>query len=167
MANLLIVRHAIALEREEWNLRGRSDFDRPLSERGERKFKKALAGLKKIILKIDTVYSSELVRARETAEILSESYGLKTTIDVSYNHGKLPRDMLTHLSKLLAGKNDQTIAVVGHEPELCVIIHLITGLSFEDAYLKKGGMAYISNFPEAPKLQWLKRPKELRALGFS
>lgn len=165
MADILFVRHAIALEREEWNQRGRSDFERPLTERGVRKFQQALAGLKTIVERVDVIYSSELVRAKDTANMMGKTYKLPIKCDPHFNHGQLPRKMLEHLKEKVAANPTQTIAIVGHEPELCIMLHLVCGIELEAAYLKKGGVAWVRGFPERTRLEWIKRPKELRALA--
>lgn len=165
MADILFVRHAIALEREEWNQRGRSDFERPLTERGVRKFQKALIGLQGLVKRIDVIYSSELVRAKETANLMGKAYHMPIKCDAHFNHGQLPRKMLEYLKEKVAQAPNQTIAIVGHEPELCIMLHLVSGIELEAAYLKKGGVAWVRDFPERTRLEWIKRPKELRTLA--
>src|SRR5690348_174269 len=66
---VILVRHAIAFERDR--ARWRDDGERPLSPEGKRKFRKAVAGLMKLVPKVDVVLTSPLVRTRQTAEILS------------------------------------------------------------------------------------------------
>src|ERR1700693_4957640 len=70
---LLIVRHAIALERdrERW----RDDGVRPLSPAGIKQSRKAAAGLKEFSRAPDRVLTSPLVRARQTAQILTDVAG--------------------------------------------------------------------------------------------
>src|SRR5258707_15872816 len=70
---LLIVRHAIAFERDRH--RWRDDGARPLSPAGVRRARKAAAGLKEIIKAPDLVLTSPLVRARQTAQILTDVAG--------------------------------------------------------------------------------------------
>ena len=43
--NFLVIRHAIAEDREAWALTGVSDDERPLTEAGRRKMKRAVRGL--------------------------------------------------------------------------------------------------------------------------
>src|SRR5690349_19829203 len=66
---LILVRHAIAFERDR--ARWRDDGERPLSPEGKRKFRKAVAGLMKIVPKVDAVLTSPLARTRQTADILT------------------------------------------------------------------------------------------------
>ena len=71
--DLLIVRHAIAFERD--SRRWRDDGERPLSPEGMVRARKAAAGLKNIAERPQCVLSSPLVRARQTAAILTEFAG--------------------------------------------------------------------------------------------
>ncbi len=75
MTTLLLVRHGVT----DWNLAGRwqGHSDTPLNERGReqaRELAKQLDG-------VDVVYSSDLERARETAEILAEELGAEVHLD--------------------------------------------------------------------------------------
>src|ERR1700676_1190153 len=71
--DLLIVRHAIAFERDRH--RWRDDGARPLSPAGIRRARKAAAGLKEFTKAPDRVLTSPLVRARQTAQILTDIAG--------------------------------------------------------------------------------------------
>ncbi|HET9361040.1 MAG TPA: phosphoglycerate mutase family protein, partial [Vicinamibacterales bacterium] len=65
---LYLVRHAIAAERgEAWP----DDDTRPLTERGIARFKEGVAGLGRLDAVIDEILTSPLVRARQTADLLS------------------------------------------------------------------------------------------------
>ena len=60
---LYIVRHAIAAERgSEWP----DDTKRPLTERGINRFKEVVKGLRRLDITVDEVFTSPLVRARQT-----------------------------------------------------------------------------------------------------
>src|SRR5919108_1086248 len=65
-----LVRHAIAYNRdpEAWP----SDRDRPLTDAGVKKFRRAARGLQQFVPEVDTVLSSRLTRAWQTAGILME-----------------------------------------------------------------------------------------------
>lgn len=77
MTTLLLVRHG----ETDWNADGRlqGQTDRPLSDFGRnqaRKLAEELAGEP-----LEAIYSSDLVRARETAEIVGERLGLPVVLD--------------------------------------------------------------------------------------
>ena len=67
---LLLVRHAIAEERDD--KRWPSDADRPLTQRGMRRFRSAAAGLGTLVPEVDRLLTSPFVRAHQTATILED-----------------------------------------------------------------------------------------------
>lgn len=76
MTELLLVRHG----ETDWNFVGRwqGNSDTPLNDAG-REQARALADT---LERVDAIYSSDLARARETAEILAERLGLPVHLDV-------------------------------------------------------------------------------------
>ena len=77
MTTLLLVRHG----ETDWNAEGRlqGQTDRPLSAYGRRQAKELAGELADE--EFDAVYSSDLARARETAEIVGERLGLPVVLD--------------------------------------------------------------------------------------
>ena len=71
--DLLIVRHAIAFDRD--HRRWREDAARPLSPAGIRRARKAAAGLKKLTARPQRLLTSPLLRAKQTAQILTDVAG--------------------------------------------------------------------------------------------
>src|SRR6478735_1378733 len=78
MTTLLLVRHG----ETDWNAEGRlqGHTDRPLSDYGRRQAQELAGELEDEELK--AIYSSDLVRARGTAEIVGERLGLPVVLDV-------------------------------------------------------------------------------------
>lgn len=77
MATLLLVRHG----ETDWNAEGRlqGHTDRPLNDYGRRQAQalaEQLAGAR-----VDAIYTSDLARARETAEIVAARLGLPVAVD--------------------------------------------------------------------------------------
>lgn len=161
MKQILLVRHAIAFDRDEW---AGHDFDRPLTEKGIEKFSRSLPGLKKLCPDISAVYSSGLLRALQTAQLLADAYSLEIIKDPGLNHGNLPREIEKFIERAMK-KREGVVAFVGHEPELCLLLSLITPLELEDCYFKKGGMALLELESGSYKLLWKKKGKELRQIN--
>jgi broad specificity phosphatase PhoE len=82
MTALLLVRHG----ETDWNAEGRlqGHTDRPLSDYGRRQARELGDRLKNEELQdgaLEAIYSSDLARARETAEIVGERLGLPVVLD--------------------------------------------------------------------------------------
>ena len=82
MTTLLLVRHG----ETDWNAEGRlqGHTDRPLSDFGRRQARRLGDQLKSEELEgegLQAIYSSDLARARETAEIVGERLGLPVELD--------------------------------------------------------------------------------------
>ena len=77
MTTLLLVRHG----ETDWNAEGRlqGHTDRPLSDFGRRQAHELAEELDGE--ELEAIYSSDLARARETAEIVGRKLGLPTVLD--------------------------------------------------------------------------------------
>lgn len=129
---ILFVRHAIAMSREEFT--GADDLDRPLTDIGRKKARRAFQGLVRFYGSPDRILHSEASRAVETAEILSEisDAPMKQTGELN------PGAELSRLLSLLDehGKSSESLAIVGHEPDLSEFVSgLIQVHTGDPAYL--------------------------------
>jgi len=163
--DLLIVRHAIAFDRDR--NRWRDDADRPLSPAGIRRARKAAAGLKKLTARPGRVLTSPLVRARQTARILTDVAGWPPADEVSELS---PGEPALAVLELLSRERAQLTAVVGHQPELGHLLGacLLGGGGLLPIEMKKNAVACVS-FTGRPRaghaaLTWLATPRMLRAL---
>jgi phosphohistidine phosphatase len=160
---LYIVRHASAVPH---GTPGIAEDDRPLTEDGITKMKKATAGLRELGVAPDIILSSPLPRARQTAEILQAVYGQKTPLLLvqalapSGNRSEVYREIRNH-------KDADSLMLVGHQPSLGEIAGEIAWGSPEHyVELKKGGacaleLEEIRNIPKGTLL-WLLTPSILR-----
>lgn len=163
--DLLIVRHAIAFDRDR--NRWRDDADRPLSPAGIRCARKAAAGLKKLTARPGRVLTSPLVRARQTARILTDVAGWPPADEVPELS---PGEPALAVLELLSRERAQLTAVVGHQPELGHLLGacLLGGGGLLPIEMKKNAVACVS-FTGRPRaghaaLTWLATPRMLRAL---
>jgi phosphohistidine phosphatase len=163
---LLIVRHAIAYERDlqRWS----DDGARPLSPGGIRRARKAAAGLKRFGKAPDRLWTSPLVRARQTAQILTDIAGWPQAEEASeLSPGEPAAAVLT----LLGRHHSRRVAVVGHQPglgDLLTLCLLGSGKSLP-VEIKKNAILCVS-FEGSPRaghaaLEWLATPRMLRGLG--
>jgi phosphohistidine phosphatase len=160
---LLIIRHAIAFERDHH--RWADDGARPLSPSGVRRSRKAAAGLKELCKVPDRLLTSPLVRARQTAKILTEVAGWPPAeIAPELTPGEGAVAVLT-----LLGKNSsKRIAIVGHQPDLSALLTACLVKDGSDApiEMKKNAVACLSFEGKVragrAALKWLAPPRMLR-----
>jgi len=162
--DIYIVRHAIAADRgEEWP----DDTKRPLTDTGITRFKEAVSGLAWLDVEIDEIFTSPLVRAKQTATILAHGLGNKTSVKTleALAPGHSPRQVMNELSGMA---KRHRIALVGHEPGLGELAAHLLGSSRALPF-KKGGVCYIAiqglTSRRPGELGWFLPPKVLRRLA--
>lgn len=164
---LLLIRHATAQEREDFERTGKDDRQRPLTDEGRKKMKQNARGLKTLVPGIDLLATSPLTRAAQTAAILDSVYGDLEEVEIEeLTPEASPEDFLRWLRLQKAG----TVAAVGHEPSLSLILSwLLTGNERRLFSFRKGGAALLE-FPDEPApgtatLLWSLTPSQLRRLA--
>jgi phosphohistidine phosphatase len=163
---LLVIRHAIAVDREEFAATGEPDERRPLTRKGRRRMRRAARGLCRLVPHLDVIATSPLTRALETARIVTRAYGTKhppATVDALAPDAPFEdiRDWLR------ARPANATVAIVGHEPHLSTLVAwLLTGRERALFELTKGGaclLAFDDDVAESKgRLCWLARAGHLR-----
>jgi phosphohistidine phosphatase len=158
---LYLVRHAIAADRgSEWP----DDTKRPLTERGMNRFQDAVKGLRRLDVVVDEIFTSPLVRAKQTAEILAAGLDGKPPIKLldALAPGHTPASVMTHLARVAKRRR---IALVGHEPDLGELAAHLIGAGRALAF-KKGGVCRIDlgslTSKRAASLTWFLPPNVLR-----
>jgi phosphohistidine phosphatase len=150
------VRHGIAEEPETFE---GSDAERPLTDKGRRKMAAIGSGLADRQVKPDTILTSPLVRARQTAEIVAKALGGCSVDDdrrlASFDDHGLGTILKDHADA-------DSLMLVGHEPAMSAVIgHAIGDGRVE---MKKGAVACVEfRDPASPRgeLLWLAPPKIL------
>lgn len=161
MTELYIIRHGIAAEAQYLE----TDEMRPLTKEGERKTKKIAKRLAKFELNFDVIFTSPLVRARQTAEILQD-VGLGHQIRES--PALAPNgDIHQWLAQLAQFSDSTCVSIVGHQPDLGNWAELLVwGEVKGNIVLKKAGIIGIA-LPESDSpighssLFWLTPPRFL------
>lgn len=161
--DLLILRHGEAGRRSL----SPGDSKRPLTAEGRQEVADLSNGLKSLKIKLDGVFTSPLLRAKQTAEIVAKS--LKYTAEIQELDSLKPEgNRLEFYSVLSKLKHDSTILVVGHEPYLSEMIGEAISQSGCRINLKKAGLARIKVVTTLPKikgeLRWLFTPKHLKKI---
>lgn len=167
--NLLLVRHAIAEEKEDFALTGKDDRLRPLTVEGRKKMKQNARGLCRLVPDIDLLATSPLTRAAQTAAILDSVYGGLREVEIAeLEPGAEPDAFLRWLRRQKAA----TVAAVGHEPGMSRLLsHLVTATDRKLFAFRKGG-ACLLELPSGRRaasgsatLLWALTPSQLRGLA--
>ena len=153
---LWLLRHGEAVPHES-----KPDFDRELTARGQRQSIAAGEALARLGLEFAGCYTSPLVRARETAELASET--LNVTPELRDDVGKgFDLDVVREL--LAAHDDGDRVLVVGHNPAFEQVVLDLTGARVD---FKKGGLAAVRMSGARGELMALLRPRELESLALS
>ena len=164
---LYLVRHGSAVP---YGTEGATcDADRPLTPKGAKRFRACVSGLARLGVTLDEVWTSPLLRARQTADILAEELAVAEPARVvDFLQPKAPFDPLTE--ELQNHLEQAGIALVGHEPDLGELAtYLFTGTRSASFRFKKGGIACIEVYDICPpihcQLRWLLTPKQMLAIA--
>lgn len=157
ITEVYFIRHGIAAARES----GVDDESRPLTSKGTNKTTRIAERLGHLGLQFDTLLTSPLIRARQTADILND-VGLASHLEEFSPlrpDGTLS-EWLTWLSHWQSAQASppatSTVALVGHEPNLSEWAQrLVTGQIQSQWTLKKAGII------------GLRVPKAQQAIGHS
>ena len=141
---IYIVRHGIA----EAVAPDGSDESRSLTEEGKKKMKEAAEGFAKLERKPQHIFSSPLVRARQTAEILGTALKMKVEEMKELAPAQTPKEVCERLRQL---KKAESVMLVGHEPNCSELAsHLLLGSGGLNLEFKKGGICLIETRDALP-----------------
>ena len=164
---LLVIRHAIAEDREVWARGGRGDGQRPLTPRGIQRMERGALGLRGLVGKIDVLATSPLVRAAQTAEIVAAALGGPTPVPLRSLAGGSQQEILDWLREQ---DNSGVIAIVGHEPDLGELVSWLLSDCIHGFVELKKGAACLLEFPGrvaqgGAQLRWSLPPRVLREMA--
>lgn len=164
---ILIIRHAIAEDRELFARTGQSDDLRPLTDKGRTRLKQAGIGLARLT-GIDLLAHSPLTRARQSAELLKQSFPSAELVEIPELAPDAGPEAVAHWLGFVSAQ--ATVALVGHEPDLGMLVAwLTTGAAQPYMHLKKAGAVMlecnVKPGPGAARLSWALPPRALRLLG--
>jgi phosphohistidine phosphatase len=169
---LILLRHGIAADLRDTPPRadGRptTDADRPLTERGRRRLKRAARGLRRLGVRPDRILHSGLVRARETAERIVAGLDVDAPEFVEIS-ALVPEADPADFFKLLPSLAAEQLLCVAHAPILDRILALACGVKGRlFSALGKAG-AVCLELPDsgraAGRVVWFLPPKLLRRFG--
>jgi phosphohistidine phosphatase len=165
--NLFLLRHGVAVERDEFDHAG--DAARPLTPKGKKQLRAAATALRALGLCFDVILSSPLVRARQTAEIITADLRLKKHLVFAdeLKPGGGAKKLAQKIVRLKPGAAN--VLLVGHEPDFSELISLlVTGNHSGGFALKKGGLAKLEiekfRAGKCAMLVWLLTPAQMKLM---
>ncbi len=151
---LYFLRHGIA-DWPDWD--PTRDHERPLTKEGMKKLKEQVKRLAELGVKFDAILSSPYTRAYQTADIVAGKLGLEVKTEPLLAPG-FNFDRLAQIAASYA--DDQSLLLVGHEPNLSTVIAEISGGG--RVQMRKGALARVDvNSELQGELVWLLQPKTL------
>jgi phosphohistidine phosphatase len=164
---LLVVRHATAVDKDEFARTGKSDDLRPLTPAGKREMRDVARGIRDVVPAVDTLATSPLVRAVQTAEILGEAYDRKP-VTVEWLQPETPYEEFAQWAR--SHREKKMVVIVGHEPHLSGLVSWLLAASKRSLLELKKGAACLLEVEEASgassaTLLWSMAAKHLRAIG--
>jgi len=159
---IVFLRHGQAEDARE----GLSDDERPLTAEGHAEMMKLAAGVERAFPRAQTILSSPLVRAVQTALWVSKAY--RSRIKVNETPALRASSHPDELAAVLHGMSERRIIVVGHEPNLTSNMLAMIGLSSaaHRLALQRGGCYAVRVRSDGDgALEWLLSPRILRKLA--
>ena len=165
---LVLVRHAIAEERQTFAATGAPDEERPLTKWGRKRMRRAARGLREVLGGIDMIATSPLVRAVETADIIAADYDGVPPVQCAFLAPDASFESFVEWLKRLADL--EVVVAVGHEPHISrLAAWLVTG-NDQPLFEMKKGSAVLLDFETdvrsgGAQIRWLLTPAQQRAIG--
>lgn len=165
---LSLLRHGIAADRG--NPEYEHDSERPLTAKGERRMRRIAEGMQTLRLSYDLILSSPYLRAKQTAEIVTQV--LHTPEGILLTEALTPEGNPRQLIEVLRTDHQarQDVLLVGHEPYLSRLIStLLTGGPNLQVMMKRSGLCTLEvetlRFGRCATLVTLLTPRQLRCLA--
>jgi phosphohistidine phosphatase len=153
--DVLLMRHGEAVGEAP----GLGDAGRFLTEKGRKITRRTARWLAKRPKRCPAViWTSPLVRAVQTAEILAEVAGVRAGVQVvaELSPGRDPKDLI---ALLRAEPHKGPLALVGHEPSLSLLAAALLGVSTLPGFKKSGVVALTLEGEEPATLDFAFDPK--------
>ena len=168
--NIYVIRHAEAQQLGQKN--DFSDEKRSLTSEGRDRMRDGAKGLRALGVEPDMVMTSPHARALETAEIVASALGVSRKEIVQTDNLKPGASVDELFAEIKKHTGVESLALVGHEPDLSGIIsRILHGHSRVPIEMKKGSVCCLNVTETVPALHgnmvWLMTVKHLRMVGKS
>lgn len=164
---LVLCRHGLAMEKDKFALYRKDDSLRPLVAKGRERTEQTAKALRRWDTEFDLIVSSPYLRARQTAEILSQALKVSNVFE---SQALTPMASPQEFADWLKTHADECMQVlaVGHEPQLSLFASwCLSGQENSFIDLKKSGLISleVKSFsrlrPGEAQLEYLLSPKHL------
>jgi phosphohistidine phosphatase len=162
MVRCYFLRHGVAVDAQAWS---GNDFDRPLTRDGIARMEREAKAIDELSLDLDCIVTSPLLRAKQTAEVVTERLNLEAKL---VEDPRLASGFnLEGLGAILNAHADaESMMLVGHEPTMSMTIGRAIGrASIELKKAALAGVEFIDRQSTTGTLFCLIPPKVLIALG--
>ena len=164
---LYVIRHAISEPLGKHNQF--SDEKRSLTDAGRDRMGEITKGLRRLGVQFDLLLTSPLTRAIQTAEIIAAAFDVGAN-EIRQTASLAPGASAVALfAEIKSHTGVESVALVGHQPDLGVLVSGIIGSAAPSIQLKKGGVCCVNVTETVPVLRgdlvWLLTPKQLRLLA--
>jgi phosphohistidine phosphatase len=155
---LYILRHGDAVEHGDSRYK---ENERPLTPKGIQRTKQLAHVLREMEISFDTILSSPLIRARQTAEIIARG---QSSEKVELTDHLTPAGSMEKLVERINVLRPESVLLAGHEPYLSGFISLLTiGAPNLPIKMKKGALCRLEvdslSCGKCATLEWLLQPR--------
>ena len=162
--NLYVLRHGEA--GKSFNVAAK-DGRRSLTEEGRKEVRRVAASLRVLGVHFDSIVSSPLSRATETAELVATETNPRVKVEL-WDELKPEGDKRRFYARLARLGRESSVLIVGHEPYLSSLIADIVDARGARLVLKKAGLARVNVTVLGPdvkgELRWLLSPRVLKKI---
>jgi phosphohistidine phosphatase len=140
--DIYLIRHAEAVPLGEAGIT--EDASRPLTATGEEQVKTLATGFQRKGIHPAVVVSSPLLRARQTAEGLVRELSMPAS-ELRINEDLAPGGKRRRLSRFLKDLGVDSVALVGHQPDLGEFTAWLVGSKKAEIDIAKAGVACVQS----------------------
>lgn len=162
---LIIMRHGLAEDKEEFAKKNSEDHLRPLTDKGRKKTQKVALRLREWIKGVDLIVSSPYTRAQQTADIVAQVFAGTKVVEAPELVPTNPPQAFKRWLVSHAGDHKK-ILIIGHQPHLGILAsYLMTNQTEPVLEIKKSGAlslkveSFKDFVPGTAKLEWLLQPR--------
>jgi len=157
---IYLVRHTEAIDYETESVR--SDDLRFITPKGRKVAASIFKALKEELNDLEKIFTSPLIRAVQTAEIMALTLKYKNDVEIA-NELNISSTGNKVIQLLKRNSVFKSIALVGHEPMISGLVHELSDNQDPAFTFKKAGVCCIEIDPEMGKgrFEWYYNPKTM------